>query len=48
MSAFAFATPVAWPWPTATGSTATFALDLLARRLWPAPVAGPEDVLPFQ
>jgi Na+/proline symporter len=36
MSVVAFATPLAWPWYTATGSTATFALGVLASRIWPA------------
>jgi SSS family transporter len=43
MSVVAFATPLAWPWYTLTGSTATFVLGLLASRIWPATVSGPED-----
>jgi Na+/proline symporter len=48
MSVVAFATPLAWPWYTVTGSTATFVLGWLASRLWPAPVADPTDVSPAQ
>ena len=35
MSAVAFGTPLAWPWYTAVGSTATLGLGLLATRIWP-------------
>ena len=37
MGVIAFATPLAWPWYTLTGSTATFLLGLIAGRVWPAP-----------
>jgi SSS family solute:Na+ symporter len=40
MSVVAFATPLAWPWYTVVGSTATFALGWLASRRWPAPETG--------
>jgi SSS family transporter len=36
MSVIAFATPLAWPWYTLTGSATTFALGILAGRIWPA------------
>ena len=36
MSLIAFATPLAWPWYTLTGSATTFVLGLLAGRIWPA------------
>jgi SSS family solute:Na+ symporter len=36
MTVVAFATPLAWPWYTVTGSTATFGLGWLASRRWPA------------
>jgi Na+/proline symporter len=40
MGVVAFATPLAWPWYTLTGSTATFLLGLAATRVWPAPDMG--------
>jgi SSS family transporter len=36
MSLVAFATPLAWPWYTLTGSATTLSLGLLAGRIWPA------------
>ncbi|MCG6921752.1 MAG: sodium:solute symporter [Acidobacteria bacterium] len=36
MTVIAFATPLAWPWYTVAGSTATFLLGLAASRVWPA------------
>jgi SSS family solute:Na+ symporter len=36
MSLVAFGTPLAWPWYTVVGSTATFALGWLASLAWPA------------
>jgi SSS family solute:Na+ symporter len=38
MSGVAFATPLAWPWYTVFGSTATLVLGLLASRIWPGAV----------
>jgi SSS family solute:Na+ symporter len=37
MTVVAFATPLAWPWYTVTGSAATFVIGLIASLVWPAP-----------